>query len=148
MFFDRLLSRNFFLQLTILFVLLAVLLVGVYAALFFLDGDQWTDYCNRNDLNKWLLPFYLLIDSNALNNLYIGDDVDGEVKAIHSWKLLISTATFLLGAFIFNGFIIGIITNSLERRVRNHQEGHIHYLKSGHYIIMGYDDKSLPELVA
>ena len=81
---------------------------------------------------------YLLIDSNALNNLYIGDS--GHGNAVHGWMLIASSITFLLGAFIFNGVIIGIITNSIERRVIDHRRGRIHYLKSGHYIIMGFDD--------
>lgn len=59
---------------------------------------------------------------------------------VHGWMLIASSLTFLFGAFIFNGIIIGIITNSIERRVFNHAQGHIHYLKSGHYIIMGYDE--------
>ena len=63
----------------------------------------------------------------------------GESEQV-GWMLIASSITFLIGAFIFNGVIIGIITNSIERRVANHQEGHIHYLKSGHYIIMGYDE--------
>lgn len=79
-----------------------------------------------------MLPLYLLIDTNAFNNLYI--------NGIHGWALVVSSITFVIGAFIFNGAIIGIITNSIERRVANHKEGRIHYLKSGHYIIMGYDD--------
>ena len=28
----------------------------------------------------------------------------------------------------------------IERRVENHREGRIYYMKSGHYVIMGYDD--------
>lgn len=59
---------------------------------------------------------------------------------VHGWMLIASSLIFLFGAFVFNGIIIGIITNSIERRVANYREGHIHYLKSGHYIIMGYDD--------
>ena len=59
---------------------------------------------------------------------------------VHGWMLIASSLTFVFGALIFNGVIIGIITNSIERRVNNYQKGHIHYLESGHYIIMGYDD--------
>ena len=59
---------------------------------------------------------------------------------VHGWMLVASSLIFLFGAFVFNGIIIGIITNSIERRVNNHKEGRIHYLKSGHYIIMGYDE--------
>lgn len=104
------------------------------------SGTEWEAFCKQKDLDKWLLPLYLLIDSNALNNLYI----EGHV---HGWMLFASSLTFLIGAFIFNGIIIGIITTSIERRVSNHQNGMIHYLKSGHYIIMGYDDM-VPSIIA
>jgi len=133
--FDRLLSQNLLRQLAILCIILVLALVLSYIALS-LTGDEWKEFCSEEGLNKYLLPFYLLTDSNALNNLYMGNDgtnVDG-------MPLIISTLTFLFGAFVFNGVIIGIITNSIERRVSNHLEGHIHYLKTGHYIIMGYDD--------
>lgn len=80
----------------------------------------------------FLLPLYLLIDTNALNNLYM--------NGVHGWALFVSSITFLCGAFVFNGIIIGIITNSIDRRATNYKEGHIHNLESGHYIIMGYDD--------
>jgi len=130
--FDRALARNLLRQLTILGV---VLLFALGLSYFFLTASNadWEQFCEDNDLNKWLLPLYLLIDSNALNNLYLGGHV-------HGWMLFASSITFIFGAFIFNGVIIGIITNSIEWRVKNHQEGHIHYLNSGHYIIMGYDD--------
>ena len=134
--FDRALSHDLLRQLAILII---VLLVALGLSYFFLSASNadWEQFCDEKDLNKWLLPLYLLIDSNALNNLYIAET--GQ-QAVHGWMLFASSITFLFGAFIFNGVIIGIITNSIERRVKNHQEGHIHYLKSGHYIIMGYDE--------
>lgn len=134
--FDRALSHDLLRQLAILVI---VLLVALGLSYFFLSASNadWELFCDEKDLNKWLLPLYLLIDSNALNNLYIAETGH---QAVHGWMLFASSITFLFGAFIFNGVIIGIITNSIERRVKNHQEGHIHYLKSGHYIIMGYDE--------
>lgn len=135
--FDRLLSKSLWKQFVILGVVLVVALVFSYGLLSF-SGAEWEEFCYRKNLNKWLLPIYLLIDSNALNNLYIGDS--GEHNAIHGWMLIASSIIFLFGAFVFNGIIIGIITNSIERRVENHKHGHIHYLKFGHYIIMGWDD--------
>ena len=100
------------------------------------SGAEWERFCNAEHLNKYLLPLYLLTDSNALNNLYMGSDD----TYVHGWMLIASSIIFLFGAFVFNGIIIGIITNSIEQRVNNHKEGHIHYLKSGHYVIMGYDE--------
>lgn len=134
--FDRLLSKSLWKQFVILGGVLVAALVASYILLSF-SGANWEKFCHEKDLNKWLLPVYLLIDSNALNNLYIGDS---EHNAIHGWMLIASSIIFLFGAFVFNGIIIGIITNSIERRVENHKHGHIHYLKSGHYIIMGWDD--------
>jgi len=130
--FDRVLSNSLWKQLAILAVVLVIALGLSYLLLSF-SGADWQQFCHDKKLSPWLLPLYLLIDTNALNNLYIDGGVTG-------WMLIASSLTYLFGAFVFNGVIIGIITNSIDRRVRNHQEGHIHYLKSGHYIIMGYDE--------
>ncbi len=142
--FDRLLSQSLWKQFLILGVVLIVVLGFSYLMLS-LSGAEWEEFCERKDLKKWLLPVYLLIDSNALNNLYIGDNGGG--SAVHGWMLVASSLIFLFGAFVFNGIIIGIITSSIERRVADYKEGHIHYLKSGHYVIMGYDDM-VPSIIA
>lgn len=131
--FDRLLSKSLIRQLAVLAVVL-VIAFGLSYLLLSLSQSDWQDFCAKNHLSKWLLPLYLLIDSNALNNIYINNE------NVHGWMLFASSITFLFGAFVFNGAIIGIITNSIEQRVTRHREGHIHYLKSGHYIIMGYDE--------
>lgn len=133
--FDRLLSKSLLRQ----FAILGVVLVGALGLSYLMlswSGAEWERFCNAEHLNKYLLPLYLLTDSNALNNLYMGSDN----THVHGWMLVASSLIFLFGAFVFNGIIIGIITNSIERRVNNHKEGRIHYLKSGHYIIMGYDE--------
>lgn len=128
---DRLLSKSIFRKFAFLG---AVLILLFFLSWFFLhlSGCKWSDFCKHNNLSEWLLPLYLLIDSNALNNLY--------VNSVNGWALFVSSAIYVVGMFVFNGMIISIMTNALEQRVNKHQEGHIHYLKSGHYIIMGYDD--------
>ena len=133
--FDRLLSKSLIRQLAFLAVLLVIAL-GLSYLLLSLSGAEWGRFCAEKKVSKWLLPLYLLIDSNALNNLYITDEGP---RMVHRWMLIASTITFLIGAFIFNGAIIGIITNSIERRVESHRKGLFHYLKSGHYVILGYD---------
>ena len=140
--FDRALAHDLLRQLTILAVVLLVAL-GISYLMLSWSGAEWKEFCEAEHLSKYLLPLYLLTDSNALNNLYMGSDG----THVHGWMLLASSITFLFGAFIFNGVIIGIITNSIERRVKSHQEGRIHYLKSGHYIIMGYDDM-VPSIIS
>jgi len=133
--FDRLLSKSLLRQFAILGGVLIIALGLSYLMLSW-SGAEWERFCNAEHLNKYLLPLYLLTDSNALNNLYMGSDD----THVHGWMLIASSIIFLFGAFVFNGIIIGIITNSIEQRVNNHKEGHIHYLKSGHYVIMGYDE--------
>ncbi len=133
--FDRLLSKSLFQQLVFLTVVL-VIAFGVSYLMLSCSGAEWKTFCEKEKISEWLLPFYLLIDTNALNNLYMGNDG----TYVHGWMLIVSIVTFLFGAFIFNGAIIGLITNAIERRVINHAQGNIHYLKSGHYIIMGYDE--------
>ena len=140
--FDRALAHDLLRQLAILAVVLLVAL-GISYLMLSWSGAEWKEFCEAEHLCKYLLPLYLLTDSNALNNLYMGSDG----THVHGWMLLASSITFLFGAFIFNGVIIGIITNSIERRVKSHQEGRIHYLKSGHYIIMGYDDM-VPSIIS
>ena len=133
--FDRLLSKSLLRQFAILGAVLVVALGLSYLMLSW-SGTQWKEFCDAEHLNKYLLPLYLLTDSNALNNLYMGSDN----THVHGWMLIASSLIFLFGAFVFNGIIIGVITNSIERRVNSHKEGRIHYLKSGHYIIIGYDE--------
>ena len=129
---DRALANSFWRQIGILAILFVVLLVLSYSFVI-LSGSNWKEFCADKKLNSWLLPIYLLIDTNALNNLYIGSNS-------HGWMLFASCIIYLIGLFIFNGMIIGIITNAIENRVKKHNNGLLHYLRSGHYIIMGYDD--------
>ena len=129
--FDRLLSKSLVRQFAVLGAVLFVLFLISWGCLN-LSGCEWKQFAKDSNIPEFLLPLYLLIDTNAFNNLYI--------NGIHGWALVVSSITFVIGAFIFNGAIIGIITNSIEQRVENYKEGHIHYLKSGHYIIMGYDE--------
>lgn len=133
--FDRILSRSLGWQLLLLFLAMAVALFFSYLFLSW-SGAEWKEFCQNKNLEQWLLPIYLFIDSNALNNLYI--QPDGQV--VHGWMLFASSFTFILGTVLFSGFIIGIITTTIERRVSNYKEGNTFYLKSGHYIIMGYDE--------
>ena len=130
--FDRLLSKSIWQQFAILGLALIVIF---FLSWFFLHLSEcrWEDFCKNNNLSEWLLPLYLLIDSNA--------------HSVNGWALFVSSIIYVIGMFIFNGMIISIMTNSIERRVKSHEEGHIHYLKSGHYVIMGYDDM-VPSIIS
>lgn len=129
---DKALSNSLGRQILILLILLAIMLAVSYLFMAF-SGSDWQRFCHDKDLKTWLLPLYLLIDPNALNTLYIGGNV-------HGWMLFASSITYLLGMLVFNGLIIGVINNAISNRVEDHHDGLTHYLKLGHYIIMGYDE--------
>ena len=140
LFFDRLLSQSLGKQILILVGLIIALFLLSFACLQ-ASGDDWITYCNNNGINHWLFPLYLLIDANAFNNLYSNGDV-----LINRSTLLISGITYVLGVFLFTGALISILTNVISRRVEKHTDGLIPYLKSGHYIIMGFDDM-IPSII-
>ena len=138
--FDRALSRGTKWQLLIISGIIIVLILVSYLLLS-LSGD-WTQFCDDHKINKFMLPIYLLIDQNLFNEIYLGG-YDAEMKEIvgYSRKLaLASGITFLFGVVFFNGAIIAILSDFIKRRVDNYQNGVTRYLKSGHHVIMGYDD--------
>lgn len=95
--FDRFLSKSLWKQFVLVFAFLVLALIFSYLILP-VWSDNWKDICNANHINKWLLPIYLLVDSNAFNNIYIDDSEEGNLVTV--WTLIASTTSFLLGAFI------------------------------------------------
>ena len=137
--FDRALSNSLLKQIGILaLVLVATLLVSFLFLSF--SKTQWIDICNDKEISPILLPLYLLIDQNAFNALYM----DGSA---HGWTLIACCLTYLCGVIIFNGMLVGVIVNAINERVEDHRNGLTHYLNSGHYVIMGYDDM-VPSVIA
>lgn len=132
--FDRLLSRSLAKQLLILVGVMVILFALSHIALN-LAGDDWKDYCDQKHISRWVFPLYLLIDANAFNDLYTT-----ESHQISKLTLAISGITFVAGILLFTGALISILTNVISQRVERYNDGLIPYLKSGHYVIMGYDD--------
>lgn len=131
---DRILSKSALKQLVILLVILLALFAISFIVLS-IAGDDWKHYCDEKHISRWIFPLYLLIDANAFNDLYTDTDF-----VISKTTLLICGITFVAGILLFTGALISIMTNLISQRVENHRDGLIHYLMSGHYIIMGYDD--------
>lgn len=144
LYIDRALSRSIGRQAIILIVLLLVVLLFSWILLTMAyPGDcAWNQFCKEHNyhIKYWLLPFYLLIDSNALNNIYMN------LKGAHVGLLVFATLTYVLGVLLFSGALIGIITNMIGHRVENHRDGLLQYVRSGHYLILGYDE-IVPSLI-
>ena len=132
--FDRILSHDLLKQVLMLVGILAVVFIVALVVLT-LSGDDWKTYCSNKHISPLAFPFYLLIDSNAFSALYSTDLVSLSGITIF-WACII----YVLGVIIFTGMLISVMTNMIEQRVKKHQSGQIHYLKSGHYVIMGYDE--------
>lgn len=130
--FDRILSHNPLQQMLILVGVLAVVFILSFALLT-LFGGGWEEYCAEHNISKWAFPLYLLIDGNAYNGFYAS-------SLVSKGAVFASSIIYVTGAVIFTGMLISVMTNMIERRVEEHQKGHLHYLKSGHYVIMGYDE--------
>lgn len=130
--FDRILAQDLLRQVGILAIVLAIIFV-ISFILLSISGSDWQEYCAKNHISKWVFPLYLLIDGNAFNG-FCSD------KNINGMTVFIACIIYIIGVIIFTGMIISVMTNMIERRVENHLTGQIHYLQSGHYVIMGYDD--------
>lgn len=133
--FDRALSESIGKQILILFILMIVLFGLSLLFLCFSGNNDWGAYCEKKEISKWVLPLYLLIDGNAFNDLYSFEEYH-----VGKYMLVVSGITYVMGILVFTGALISVMTNMISQRVEDHKNGLIHYLKSGHYIIMGYDD--------
>ena len=130
--FDRILAQDLQRQVLILVgVLFVIFLISFF--LLSISGSDWQEYCKNQHISKWVFPLYLLIDGNTFHDICSNTKVNG-------LTIFIACLIYITGIIIFTGMIISVMTNMIERRVENHREGHVHYLKSGHYVIMGYDD--------
>ena len=130
--FDRILSQDLLRQVIILVAVLLVIFL-ISFVLLSISGNEWQAYCQDQHISKWVFPLYLLIDSNAFSNLRNSENIGG-------LTVFIACLIYITGIIVFTGMIISVMTNMIGRRVQKHREGLIHYLESGHIIIMGYDE--------
>ena len=130
--FDRTFSGTIWWQIFILLAFAAVaLIIGLVICYFLTFGKNGA----KVPFYEWAL--YLLVDSNALNNIYIDEYPNGE----RPWgTLLFSLLGSLLGLVVFGGMLISVLSNMLERRIESYRSGKNTYVISGHYVILGYDE--------
>lgn len=128
---DRTFSGTIWWQILILLgFVLAALLVGLVICYFLVFG------ANAQKVNFYEWAIYLLIDGNALSNIYTDDYVNGG----RPWTILFAILGSLLGVIVFGGMLISVFSNMLERRIENYRKGKNTYVIKGHYVILGYDE--------
>lgn len=64
------------------------------------------------------------------------DPSDGEISHTQRIATLIIA---LVGAVLFTGMLVSVISNMLERRVEKFRNGNIYYKLNAHFVILGYD---------
>ena len=130
--FDRTFSDKIWWQIIMLLgVVLVALLIGLAICYFLTFGDN----CKNVNFFEWAL--YLLIDGNALSNIYTDDYPGGE----RPWlTLLFAILGSLLGVVVFGGMLISVLSNMLERRIENYRKGKNTYVIDNHHVILGYDE--------
>ena len=130
--FDRAFSDTIWWQIIILlgFIIVA-LIIGLIICYFLTYGEKGKEL----GFYEWAL--YLLIDSNALSNIYTDNYAGGE----RPWVTLIfAILGSLLGVVVFGGMLISVLSNMLERRIENYRKGKNLYVIEDHYVILGYDE--------
>lgn len=128
---DRTLSQGLGSQLLLLFSLMLAAFV-LANLLLLLSVSDWGRFCSARGINRWVAPLYLLIDGNAFTSVY-------ENKTAGT-TVLVACIIYLIGIFLFTGMTVSVMTNIIGRRVERYRDGLVHYLLSGHYLLLGYDD--------
>ena len=130
--FDRTFSGTIWWQIFILLAFAMVaLIIGLGICYFFTYGQK----SGKVPFYEWAL--YLLVDSNALNNIYM-DVYPGGARP---WgTLLFSLLGSLLGVVVFGGMLISVLSNMLGRRIENYRKGKNTYVIANHHVILGYDE--------
>ena len=119
--------------LCLLFVIVFLLILGT---LFVID-----DVVNDFNIGKVNLPgtaFLLLTDPGNLS---------GVLPSNHSWIVgIIYALIAIVGAIVFGGLLISLLSNSVQRRVEKIEKGNVYYQFRDHIVVIGYDT-ILPSLV-
>ena len=133
---DHDLSLGYAKQLRWLFLLFVLAFLLILATLFVIVAID-KDF-NMGDVNLPGTAFLLLTDPGNLS---------GVLPVNHSWIVGVVYALIaIIGAVIFGGLLISLLSNSVQRRVEKIESGNVYYNLQGHILVIGYDN-IVPSLV-
>ena len=134
--FDYYLSLSYMRMLGYLCLTFVVLLFTVM--LFLWVVSQIYEKLNLGDVNVPGTAFMLLTDPGNISDILPNNQ---------SWVLgIIYALIAIVGAVLFGGVLISLMSNSLQLRVEDFKNGNVQYLHNDHVIVIGYDNM-LPALV-
>lgn len=119
--------------LCLLFVLVFVLIIATLFVIVVVDKNF-----NMGDVNLPGTAFLLLTDPG---------NISGVLPSNHSWIVgIIYALIAIVGAIVFGGLLISLLSNSVQRRVEKIEGGNVYYQLRDHIVVIGYDT-ILPSLV-
>lgn len=119
--------------LCLLFVIVFVLIIATLFIIVVVDKNF-----NMGDVNLPGTAFLLLTDPGNLS---------GVLPSNHSWIIgIIYALIAIVGAIVFGGLLISLLSNSVQRRVEKIEGGNVYYQLHDHIVVIGYDT-ILPSLV-
>ena len=119
--------------LCLLFVLVFVLIIATLFVIVVVDKNF-----NMGDVNLPGTAFLLLTDPGNLS---------GVLPSNHSWIVgIIYALIAIVGAIVFGGLLISLLSNSVQRRVEKIEGGNVYYQLRDHIVVIGYDT-ILPSLI-
>ena len=119
--------------LCMLFLIVFVLIIATLFVIVVVDKDF-----DMGNVNLPGTAFLLLTDPGNLS---------GVLPNNHSWIIgIIYALIAIVGAFVFSGLLISLISNSVQRRVEKIEGGNVYYQLHDHIVVIGYDT-ILPSLV-
>lgn len=134
--FDYYLSLSYMRMLGYLCLTFIVLLVIVM--LFLWGVSLIYEKLNLGEVNVPGTAFMLLTDPGNISDVLPDNQ---------SWILgIIYALITIIGAVLFGGVLISLMSNSLQLRVEDFRNGNVQYLHNSHIIVIGYDNM-LPALV-
>ncbi len=117
-----------------LFVLVFLLILATLFVIIVVDKDF-----NMGDVNLPGTAFLLLTDPGNLSDVLLVN---------HSWLIgIIYAFITIVGAVVFSGLLISLLSNSVQRRVEKIEKGNVHYNLHDHIVVIGYDT-IVPSLVS
>ena len=127
--FDYALSLSYMRMLG--YLSLAFVILFVIVVLFLWGVSIVYDKLNLGEVNIPGTAFMLLTDPGNISNVLPGN---------HSWILGVVYAVIaIVGAVLFGGVLISLMSNSIQLRVEDFKNGNINYNHNNHIIVIGYD---------
>lgn len=124
----------------LVFLMLNVFVLGILVLVYkYIIGIYGVDNnINKNTINETIDYWDSILIFTKANSLLANRGVSG--------SLLFLFVMDIVGAVLFTGLIISIITSWFHEKIQAIKEGHIHYKLENHVVIIGYD-RIVPSII-